>query len=396
MKEITTKAFATLFREAYRKCFPYEITSPLTESESNHFSSEIFEKTGLLVGWKSLKNYSHYVLDMPGSKPENPSVSTLDTLARYVAEAPVTDEVQRKKRESHYPYWFRYKETFYKTNLSEGAEDRNVPRQKRFTLKSAIVLGLVFVVMVFLAILFRAEREATEFTEEFDSVVDEAWFGKGWFLKSIDAEFWARRGEKPGHLAMFTLRGDNWPDSGKAVNIKNLLLRKGPFNCFVAEIHLTEFFPRQNWQQAGLLLLEDTSFAGKSLRMSIGYNDFSGGFTETREIIVQAITSLGSNFSKPEEIVHHQLFTVDSGTENLIRENLAHSALRIERHGDTLRLLYSTGKMKNSAFKEVVNTKFDMNPAYLGIFALKGFVGNSDNMPAYIDFFSLTKYPCDD
>jgi hypothetical protein len=52
--------------------------------------------------------------------------------------------------------------------------------------------------------------------------------------------------------------------------------------------------------------------------------------------------------------------------------------------------------MKNSAFKEVVNTKFDMNPAYLGIFALKGFVGNSDNMPAYIDFFSLTKYPCDD
>jgi hypothetical protein len=30
----------------------------------------------------------------------------------------------------------------------------------------------------------------------------------------------------------------------------------------------------QNWQQAGILLLEDTSFTGKSMRVSFVYNNF--------------------------------------------------------------------------------------------------------------------------
>ena len=86
-------------------------------------------------------------------------------------------------------------------------------------------------------------------------------------------------------------------------------------DCFDVDVRLTSFFPRQNWQQAGLLLLEDTTFAGRSARVSIGYNDFSGGFPQTREVIVQAITSLGQQSSKPEEFVHQRLFVVDSTTE---------------------------------------------------------------------------------
>jgi hypothetical protein len=164
--------------------------------------------------------------------------------------------------------------------------------------------------------------------------------------------------------------------------------------CFVVDVRLSSFFPRQNWQQAGVLLLEDTAFAGRSARMSIGFNDYSGGFPQTPEVIVQAITSLGQQSSKPEEVVHQRLFVVDSTTEQLVRANLESSALRIEKRGAHLRLLYSAGPMKNAPFKEVGRADFDFRPAYVAVFAIKGFVSESADIPVYVDAFSQSELAC--
>jgi hypothetical protein len=191
------------------------------------------------------------------------------------------------------------------------------------------------------------------------------------------------------------LRGDNWPDSLNKPDIKNLLLRKISEDCFTAEIHLSEFIPQQNWQQAGILLLEDTSFAGKSLRLSLSYNDFYGGFPSKKEIIIQAITSQGKYADKPEEIIHQVVFTTDSTNENLVRQNLQHTALRIEKHGKKIRLLFANGSFANSAFKELTSQDIDMNPHYIGLFAMKGFVDNAGNIPALFDFFNYNPRKCD-
>ena len=104
--ESENPAFARLFEDAYRRCFSTAFTAPLTESESHRFSVEIAESTGLEIGWKSLKNYSHFLLGRT-NRVENPSIATLDTLARYVAGAPPTDEERRRTSERHYPYWVR-------------------------------------------------------------------------------------------------------------------------------------------------------------------------------------------------------------------------------------------------------------------------------------------------
>jgi hypothetical protein len=64
------------------------------------------------------------------------------------------------------------------------------------------------------------------------------------------------------------------------------------------------FIPLQEWQQAGMILLEDTLFAGKSIRISVSYHDYFGEHPGSKEILVQAITSLGNGFGKPEEIAH--------------------------------------------------------------------------------------------
>src|SRR5260221_3466268 len=94
--------------------------------------------------------------------------------------------------------------------------------------------------------------------------------------------------------------------------IHNLLLHAIPCDCWTLEVHLKDFNPHQNWQQAGILLLEDSGLAGKSMRISLAYNDYNGGFPRSGTILVQAITSLGNALDKPEEIAHSVLLHTDS------------------------------------------------------------------------------------
>lgn len=404
-------AFARLFEDAYRRCFSTAFTAPLTESESHRLSVEIAESTGLEIGWKSLKNYSNYLLGRTG-RAENPSIATLDTLARYVAAAPRTDEEQRRTRERHYPYWVRYKEGLRRAetpSTHEGSDEKYpssdvaaddrpaspLPRRKRTVALTVAGFATVAVVLALLLVtVLRRNARSSRFADEFDNVSAAALTKRGWSVHSVDSAHWAQRDAKAGHLTLFTLEGDNWPQAGRTPVIRNLLVRPLSTECFVVDLRLTSFFPRQNWQQAGILLLEDTASAARSVRMSLGFNDFSGGFPATREVIVQAITSLGQQSSKPEEFVHQRLFVVDSTTERLVRDNLESSALRIEKRGAHLRLLSSAGPMKNAPFKEVGRADFDFRPAYVAVFAIKGFVSQSDDVPVYVDAFSQSELAC--
>lgn len=140
--------------------------------------------------------------------------------------------------------------------------------------------------------------------------------------------------------------------------------------------------------------MEDTTFAGKSLRLSIAYNYFFGGYTKPKEIIIQAINSNANDFSKPEEIAHVTVFNIEPGQDSLVNYNLQKSALKIEKNGNHFRFLYATGAMGNSAFKESLSKDIIMQPKYIGIFALQGFVNNTNYIPAYFKFFSLISTPC--
>jgi hypothetical protein len=216
----------------------------------------------------------------------------------------------------------------------------------------------------------------------------------GWFIKDKDKIFWNRRSERPGLLSLFTLTGDNWLDSVYQPQIKNLLLRKINSDCFTAEVHLQDFFPQHEWQQAGILLMEDTNYTSKTLRLTLAYNDFFGGFTKAKEIIIQAVTSPGNGLSHPEEIVHLPVFALDSNNGNLVKRNLAYSGLRIEKSGNNFRLLYSCSSAKNFAFKDAAVTNFNFQPKYIGIFALQGFVNNKNYMPVYFTSFVFSPQNC--
>jgi hypothetical protein len=388
MNYIDQGAFRALFREACLKCFGHVVSEPLTETEAKLFYARIFDATGLVVGWKTIKNYSAFLLGE--GKPENPSVATLDTLTRYVQAAPYTTEADRKKLAGHFPFWFGYREVW--AQRRPLAVDRPAVRPQRRWWLMGIGLAGVVLVVVCVSLFFRRGGIGS-FREDFQVLQSDSMAERGWWVASKDAVFWDRRAEKVGCLTLFTLAGDNWPDPVQSPVIRNLVLRRIPCDCFTLELHLRDFIPEQNWQQAGVLLAEDTSFGGRSLRVSIAYNDFNGVYPRAGSILVQVISSQASG--KPEEIAHVQLFSADSLLKHPgLVASLAHSALRIEKRGNRFRIMYADGILPNTSFREIATHELAMQPRYAGLFALKGFVDSSDVIPARFDWFSLDCEEC--
>lgn len=389
MNKSDNLAFAALFKEAYLKCFGQPLVNPLSETESKLFCTKVLDQTGLSIGWKSVKNYSFFIVGGNTAKPENPTAATLDTLARYVLRAPYTTEIKRKDDESHYPYWFLYKEQFNKSI-------KNLPKTRWSTGVLVFGGGIMIIILLMICINYVRTKGSAEFSDNFKQIDDHTLLSRGWFIKDQDKSYWNKRSETPRMLSLYTLKGDNWPDPINKPGIKNLLFRKIPYDCFTAEVHMHGFIPKEEWQQAGVLLLEDTILSGKSIRLSVAYNDDFGGYPGSREILIQAITSLGKDFGKPEEIAHKPVIYLDSLTHNpVLINNLDHSALRIEKQGKKFRFLYSGGVNENGPFKEIASQEFDMQPKYIAIFALKGFKDNSSVIPAHFNFFRIAANNCD-
>ena len=392
MKQADDRVFLELFKEVCRECFGHWPQSPLSDSESSLLSNAIFERTGLTIGAKSIRNYSLYVASPSEGKKENPSIATLDTLARYVLHAPETDELTRKKKESHYPYWFRYRKQM--PGGSSGFSGR--VNWKPWLWGLGILVLAVILVKVWPA--SKANGRGPAFTEEFKSVEREALDEHGWIVQNKWPPTWRKRDSVPGYLCMYTLIGDNWPpaDGSASRGTRNLLVHAIEPACFSAEVHLSDFIPFQNWQQAGLLLSEDSAFNGKTIRFSLGYNDFFGGYTKDPEILLQAVGSMSSaEQSRPEELAHLPLFTGNPRSDTLIRRNLARAALKIEKKGDQFRFLYSVGPMEGFAYKEATQVRLDIHPRYVALFAMQGMASQESAIPVLFDSFSLVSLDCD-
>jgi hypothetical protein len=343
----------------------------------------------LVIGTKSIKNYSVYVCSPDERRKENPSVASLDTLARYVMNAPLTDEIQRKQNENHHPYWFDYRRKYIQARPADSKLVYPTLRKA-----AAIFISLLFITVV-VTLIFKVIYTGSDNVVDNFNAANDSLIVAGWNVVNIDTAYWKKRGEKEGHLTLYTLVGDNWPGPKNDARIKNLMVRPFDANCFVTEIHLREFFPQQNWQQAGILLSEDPTFSEKVVRFSLSYNDFFGGYKKQPEIILQAVTSTErGKLIKPEEIIHLPIFVVEDGKEDLVRQNLEKASLRVEKKDQLYRFLYTTGSSESFAFNVAAEKKLGIRPKYIAIFAMKGLSDTEEAIPVYIDSFLLNEIPC--
>ncbi len=389
MEEPDLGIFCQLYRDAAERCFSKPLNQPLTETESKLFYQQVLDMTGLTVGWRSLKNYSFFVLDPKNQKDENPSFATMDTLARYVLKAPYTNEIDRKNDEIHHPYWFMYRQQKLEKKTKAVTKTKHT---NWFNLG----IMLVAIAAALLIYYWRRPKNMVTVIENFHNLSDQALAANGWMVLNKDAAYWANRNMQPGALTLYTLPGDNWPDSTSKPSIKNLLIRSLPTGCMTMELQMSGFVPSAEWQQAGLLLMQDTSLNSPSIRVSLAFNDFFGGYKKPREVIIQAISSMGKG-SKPEEFAHMPVLTPDSVTEvPSLLNNLKYSALRIEKHNSIYRFLFASGANANGAFKQFAAEKdLPFEPHYVAIFAIKGRVATTAVVPVKINAFLLQTMPCE-
>lgn len=389
--------FTLLYQESYRICFGRLMDTSLTETESKLFAQRIFESTGLTIGWRSLKNYSVSILSNDAAKKENPSIATLDTLARFVKSAPFTNEIARKRDENHHPYWFSYRAAASQINTTELIEA--VAENKSKTKKSYPAFGgLVFTLCIVGIVIYflNTSVQPHSFTDNFEHTSDSLLIANGWTLKDKNPAYWSKHQNKNSALTLYTIEGDNWPDTSFSTpRIQNLLLRALPFECFTAELQLSGFVPAAEWQQTGILLLQDTTLNSSSMRLSLGYNDYFGGYHRSNEIITQAVYSPGSKV-KPEEIAHYPVLVIDSAVKiSALFDNLKYSALRIEKQGNHYRFLYAGGLQPNTAFKEVAVKNISFTPKYIALFACKGYHTKAAVISAVIKQFSVQQLNCE-
>jgi hypothetical protein len=379
------EVFRKLFRQAYQKCFSQQLSNGLTEAESKHFSNEILEQTGLVIGWKSLKNYSRYITDLQSEEEINPSIATLDTLARFVADASKTSEHDRKKA-NLFSYWYKYREEAQDTVL---LAKETIAKKSRFLAATYFLLCLLLIGGVILS-LFLITSKQPDYLEEFSNVDATFLEKQGWKIKEVEPGYWNRRGAYRDQLTFFTLAGDNYPTKTNNLGIKNLLMRKIDSDCFSIEVQFADFIPCNNWQQSGILLMEDSTYNSRSVRMSISYNDFFGGFEKSGEIIIQIIAATLSHHRKPEEIAHYLLFTKDTSTHDLIQRNLKKSALRIEKQNNSYYFSYAIGDQSIFAFKEIIRRELNFTPRFVAIFASSGEIAKPVIIPVRVESFYLS------
>jgi hypothetical protein len=381
----STQAFISLFKTAVQKCFGPVVNQPLSDVDCKLLSHKVLEETGLVIGPKSIRNYSIFVSGGEGRK-ENPSVATLDTLARYVLNAPRTDEATRKEKEGHYPYWYEYKSKLVSPEPPQKRDRKKI--LKPLLLALALILALAAVFGLLKGIRESDNPVTVSETFEYRSLDT---LETNWTIVGKEESRWIQSLKRQGYVTLFTLPGDNWNDTLK---IRNVLSRELSMNCFTTEIHIDSFRPTENWQQGGILLSETPDFKGKTLRLSVSYNDYFGGYQKAPEIIIQAVSSSESaDKSKPEEVAHLTMFVLEKGHEEIVYKNLKRIALKIEKREKRIRFLFATGEMENFAFKEVASGEFNIQPKYLGIFASQGLSDNSV-IPFFIDSFSMAGIDC--
>jgi hypothetical protein len=260
----------------------------------------------------------------------------------------------------------------------------------KYLLKN-ISIGILLLVLSIAVVNIFISKKDFSIDENFLNLDTQFLLDNGWHILSKNNDYWERRGENQDKLTLFTLKGDSWRTKELPPDIQNLLCRKLPKDNYSAELHFSDFIPLENWQQAGLILMEDTLFRGRYIRISIGYNDNFGGIKKPGEISVFGVASKGINYTTVEEVLFHLIFKLDSNVNHeIIEHNLTYSALKIEKKGNNLRFLSAASSFENFPFKEIKNIEIDMNPQYIGIYACKGFFADSAQIiPVKISKFKL-------
>ena len=375
--------FDILLNELTNTILHSEIQS-FSLKEANLLSQLIKEKTGESISAKSLISYINAV---NGDDPDviNPTNYTLNTLAHLYFLSNPAFLNENEGLPSKHTAWLTFKQQLKVDDLKQKV---NHKKQERPLAK---VLGIIIIVAVSViagfALLHRAKAQNNvDFHDDFNDVNLDSLYARGWTLLDPDSTFILKQ-SKPGHLTLYTLKGNYWVKANERPYQTNTLIRKIEASNFEVEVKIDSFLPYMEWQQTGLFLYEN----------NLNYKN-------TLYFVVAHFNSGDINISKKFDILYikngqvEALFNSPFDLKWPYYENeKIRLYLKIIKNNNTFSFYYKTGD-DYIEWRNIFNKDIEFRAENIGISAFHGqtyFDGtplNADTIPVYYDYFSI-KYP---
>lgn len=204
------------------------------------------------------------------------------------------------------------------------------------------------------------DSELQGWVEDFNTVHPDSLRARGWEIVDYDSAAFAQQ-HREGHLTLYTHRGDYWYTPPDTPIITNLLARKIGLPAAKITFKLSDFNPSQNWQQAGIILLDKEKKRNHNIRVTLVSGD--NGFPPGRSI--QMIKrEHGMTYDK-----NHVVDILQPGQELMalppgiwIQVQFENKRFRFFRHYEE----------EFSSFIEIGELDFNFEPHYVAVVAFRG------------------------
>lgn len=264
----------------------------------------------------------------------------------------------------------------------EPATLRSAPPSKHGTgtWKIAWLLFLLLPLGGIAAWLFQP-KPARNWREDFNNTSVDSLQARGFEWLDFDPDWWSKQ-LRDSMLTLYTLRGDYWCDAADTPLISNLLLKK--LNCKSCKItvKLGGFNPVQDYQQAGIILLDAIKTRENNIRFTYAACSSCNPPRQGLQMVKNDRGDVIEKFKHTGEIA-----------SNPSRSNQS-LWLRMEYKDGQMRFFYHWGA-EYSSFSEIASMDIDFVPAYIGLVAFRGLkdskrdFNNSETIPVFIDYLKV-------
>lgn len=246
-----------------------------------------------------------------------------------------------------------------------------------------IGLGSVLLIVLVIIGAWLWPKPNEGWVETFDSVSVDSLKSRGWEILDYDAVAFSKQ-LRLGCFTAYTLRGDYWFSQPDSPIITNLILKK--INCKSAKITLKieDFNPNQDFQQAGILLLDRDKHRSHNIRVTFTASSSDTSAIQTIQIIKM---EHGTPYEKQNPIRKWSLSSTSP-------PKITPLWIQIQVDGNKFRFFGHWGE-EHSSFTEIANIDFDFEPYYVAIAAFRGIrddyraLNNSESIPVFIDYLKV-------
>ena len=394
--------FKLLMQNVYFKA-SYSALKKLSETEANSLAVLIEERTGMTISGKTIINFINAILKDTPNKI-NPSLVSLDTLARYCLDIPRGSDQERKKQ-NNYIYWYQYCEQLrngnyqtYEPSIQKEIPNNNIEEENPFLNKNnkrrwiALFISLFFLILT----LFLMPQKTTNYTQNFDFSTPQQLIDSlkrdGWIIIDEDSAFLYKQ-NRPGALTLYTLAGDYWVKPKEEPIIKNLLLKKiNCGSCCEIIIKIDDFRPDCRHQQVAIMIFG---------------SDFSKNAPHLRYALLNTDTDQWEYFQSI--YIPLCIYEIVNNTGKVLYANSPYDSFdaKLPRKDFIIRLRYTNNSYILSGMSDYEwtgekefyrNSDTNFKPKYIALAAFHGLTHDDyiplygDTIPAYINYIKIE--PC--